>query len=99
MGTVEESELYSDPSFIFLQLYGCCVLADPQDRPLLLNNNNVCVLPTYTVRLKGNVGACLGPSGSISTPQKVQTTSLDVYCLISQCSVPACVTLLPLLPR
>ena len=41
MGTAEESELYSDPSFIFLQLYGCCVLADPEDRPLLLPNSDV----------------------------------------------------------
>ena len=42
MGTGgEEGELYSDPSFIFLQLYGCCVLADPEDRPLLLQNNDV----------------------------------------------------------
>ena len=37
----EESDLYNDPSFIFLQLYGCCVLADPEDRPLLLQNNDV----------------------------------------------------------
>ena len=41
MGTAEESELYNDPSFIFLQLYGCCVLADPEDRPRLLQNNDV----------------------------------------------------------
>lgn len=41
---VEESELYNDPSFIFLQLYGCCVLADPEDRPLLLQNNDVSIL-------------------------------------------------------
>ena len=42
MGTgAEESDLYNDPSFIFLQLYGCCVLADPEDRPLLLQNNEV----------------------------------------------------------
>ena len=45
MGTVDESELYSDPSFIFLQLYGCCVMADPEDRPLLLQNNDVRFLP------------------------------------------------------
>lgn len=44
MEIVEESELYNDPSFIFLQLYGCCVLADPEDRPLLLQNNDVSIL-------------------------------------------------------